>query len=148
MAFNDPTDFHTQAKVVALYHGTFEIAPVLHQALTGNGLCALYLATLGGEILGAATLKSPEVVMPTGHGVRPFAWVVSDVIVAPGARRRGIGLGLMRSLEGEVVRQGGRIIYLHTQGNNEAAIRLYVKAGYRRLRPQGSNVAFVKLIEE
>ena len=126
----------------------FDFVPILHQTLVGNGLYQLYCARLGGEVVGAAILKSSEVVMPIGGDIQPLAWAISDVITAPEVRRQGVGMRLVRHLEGQVMRLGGRIIYLYTEQENEAAIRLYVRAGFRRLRPQGRQAVFAKLIEE
>ncbi len=164
--FTDGLDFTTQQRITKLYEGVFDFVPILHQTLVGNGLFNLYIARqlfrpdeiligrscesvgLSNDIVGAAILKTPEAVMPIGSDIQPLAWVISDVVTAPDFRRQGIGLRLARHLEGEVIKRGGRIIYLYTEHENEAAIRLYVKAGFRRLRPQGRQTVFAKLIEE
>jgi GNAT superfamily N-acetyltransferase len=148
LPFRDAENFTIQSKILDLYRGVFDFAPILHAALMDNGLYNLYLASQGGVPLGAAVLKSPEAVMPTGEGVRPIAWVLSDVVVSAAARRQGIGMTLVKALEQEAWRKGGRILYLHTDDGNVAAIRLYERAGYWRLKPQGPNVIFAKWLEE
>jgi len=146
--FRDGEDFDTQAAITKLYRGWFDFGPIMHQTLVGNGIFYLYLVRYHGEVVGAGVIKSPETVMPTGQGVQPIAWVISDVVTKTTVRRRGVARRLLGTLEAEVVKKGGRIIYLHTEQTNEAAIRLYLKAGYQRLRPQGHNVVFAKLIGE
>lgn len=147
--FDNATDFTTQAQVVELYRGTFDIAPIMHQILVGNGLGELYLCWPQKPTIpiGALVLKSPEAVMPIGADCAPLAWVVSDVVTHEGYRGRGVGLTMLRSVEPLVWRRGGRIIYLFCDQANEAARGLYLKAGYCRLQDQGRNVVFVKLRE-
>jgi ribosomal protein S18 acetylase RimI-like enzyme len=147
--FSDARDLKTQRRIIELYDGVFEFAPILHQALSGNDALHIYVAYSPlSEVMGAAVLKSPESVWPIGAGVQPIAWVVSDVCTAAQHRRAGIGLVLMRQIEGVVRRVGGRILYLYTESTNEPAIGLYVKAGFERLRDQHDQAVFAKLIKE
>lgn len=153
--FKDPLDFDTQRAVTALYEGVFPIAPVMHQALTGNGMLNLFVAVDADPVVigrptlcGAAILKSPEAVCPIGEDVQPIAWVISDVVVHKEMRGRGIGLVLVKALEGVAIRNGGRILYLYTEDDNEPAIRLYEKAGFLRLKSQGDKAVFVKVVTD
>lgn len=145
--FQDGHDFATQQCIARLYDGVFDFVPILHQVLVGNGLFNLFVMRHVDDVVGAAVLKSPEITMPIGANVEPLAWVISDLVTTPPLRRRGLAARMVRHLEGQVVRRGGRIIYLFTDERNEAAIRLYVRSGFRRLRPQGRQAVFAKLIE-
>jgi GNAT superfamily N-acetyltransferase len=58
----------------------------------------------------------------------PIAHVV-HVVVAPDARRRGVGRGLMERVRSAVVEEGCRRWYLNVRANNGPAIRLYERSG-------------------
>ena len=153
--FKDPLDFVGQAAIAALYEGVFPIAPILHQALTGNGMLNLFVAAdidpvvIGTPtIRGAAILKSPESVCPIGEGINPLAWVISDVVVHESMRGRGIALALIRAVEDVAIRNGGRIIYLYTENDNKPALRLYEKAKFMRLKDQGDKAVFAKVVTD
>ena len=136
-------------RFVSLYCGTFNIAPIVHEVMTGRGLIRMFGVYEDAQLVGAATLKSPEIAFPIGEDVQPIAWVISDVIVDPAYRGRGIGLKLVEHLEGVATEScGGRILYLYTEQGNAPAISLYQKAGFERLRDQGGNVVLCKLVRE
>jgi ribosomal-protein-alanine N-acetyltransferase len=54
---------------------------------------------------------------------------VTNLLVDPGWRRRGIGLELMRALIDEAVAEGARHITLEVRSENDAARRLYARLG-------------------
>ena len=63
---------------------------------------------------------------------------VSDVAVAPGMRRRGVGEALLAHAEKIAHSWGKKALVLDVTARNEAAIRLYERRGYtvqRRRRP-------------
>jgi len=152
---SDPKDLSAAQEVIGLYGSEFPIAPVVHEVMTGRGLMEMFLAyerdqVVIGEppLVGAAVLKSPEVAVPIGAEIQPLAWVISDVMVSQKKRGQGVASVLVKHLEGEVVKRGGRIIYLYTGQQNHSAQRLYGKAGFEKLRDQGDQMVFAKLIRE
>jgi ribosomal-protein-alanine N-acetyltransferase len=54
---------------------------------------------------------------------------VTNLLVDPHWRRRGIGLELMRALIDEAVAEGARHITLEVRSENDAARRLYARLG-------------------
>lgn len=56
---------------------------------------------------------------------------LSNLAVSPRARRRKVGLALLRRAEAVAVEWGCRSMALHVDPENEAAVRLYEGAGYR-----------------
>lgn len=147
--FKDPLDTGLFNGVAYLY-GDHPIAPVLHQALTGAGMSHIFVVmddqVGNGTPVAAGLLNTPEAAVPIGVGVNPIAWVVSDMMTHPNCRRQGAAFLLLRHMEGVVERNGGRIIYLFTDGSNYPAQCLYEKAGYQRLRDQKDKAVYAKLI--
>lgn len=97
------------------------------------------VATLNGSVVGWAELhRSP-------------AWrlehvAVLTLAVAPQARRRGIGTGLLEKCYEWCRRVGARKVSLHVREGNEAALQLYLSEGFElegrergqiRLGPEG-----------
>lgn len=132
--------------VAALYGGTFNISPIIHEVMTGRGLIRFFVLYHGCQVAGAATLKSPETAFPIGDDVDPIAWVISDVLVREDMRGKGFGLELIKHLEDAAIQAGCRILYLYTEQGNDPAIALYQKAGFERLRDQAGNVVLCKLV--
>ncbi len=150
--FDDPLDTKMFTALVQLYE-PHPIAPILHQALTGNGLMHIFIvneAALGRNRrpVAAGILKTAEIFSPIGEGVSPVAWVIGDMITHSDFRRCGAATQLLSIMETAAIREGGRIIYLYTEGTNEAAKCLYEKAGYLRLRNQGDNAVYVKVVTD
>lgn len=56
---------------------------------------------------------------------------VSNLAVAPEARRQGVGLELVRRAEATAAAWGCRAVALHVDPDNAAAVGLYRAAGYR-----------------
>jgi ribosomal-protein-alanine N-acetyltransferase len=54
---------------------------------------------------------------------------VTNLLIDPTWRRRGIGMDLMRALIDEAVSQGARHITLEVRSQNDAARRLYARLG-------------------
>jgi [ribosomal protein S18]-alanine N-acetyltransferase len=94
------------------------------------------VAELAGEV--AAGLKEPE----PGERVLGFAVAqpfrktgrILTLDVVPEARRHGLASRLMLECEERVRRRGCTEMYLETAVNNEAALKLYHKLGYRIIR--------------
>lgn len=153
--FNDPRDFAVQRKLVALYEGQ-PFVEVMHQALTGVSGMWIYTAWLecgpgalwDGELVGAGLLKTSEAVMPIGQEVNPIGWAVSDMITHPKYRRHGVARALLKRMEGDAYRNGGRVLYLYTDVANTGAIELYRRTGFERMADQSKQAVFVRLLGE
>ena len=57
---------------------------------------------------------------------------IPTIEVLPVQRRRGVGAELLRRLEDSASNAGAGLIWLHVDPENDAAIRLYSAAGYKR----------------
>ena len=66
----------------------------------------------------------------------PDEYYVESISVAPAARGSGLGAALMRRAEERAVALGKRRMSLDVIGENEGAIRLYERLGYRITRTQ------------
>ena len=73
-----------------------------------------YLFALGGHLAGIA------------HAVR-----INGLGVSPGARRRGVGSGLLRRLESWARERGLHRLELRLMAPNDVAHALYLRAGFR-----------------
>ena len=82
-------------------------------------------------------LRRPAVVGYAGALVAAGEAHVMTVAVAAGARRRGVGVGLVRALLAEVRERGATAATLEVRESNEAARRLYERLGFvsHGLRP-------------
>lgn len=78
-----------------------------------------YVAEEDGQLLGGCGL-----LMIAGEGN------ISNVAVAPQARKRGVGTGLLRHLISEGDKEGLTAYTLEVRVSNEAAIGLYQKLGF------------------
>ncbi len=78
-----------------------------------------YVAEEDGHLLGGCGLW-----MVAGEGN------ITNVAVAPRARRRGVGTGLLNYLMMEGDREGVTAYTLEVRVSNEAAIRMYEKLGF------------------
>lgn len=88
----------------------------------------VFLAVSGDRLLGAATLS----LQTTGAARRGH---ISDVVVSPLWRRRGIGSALLETCEETCRQRGLGECTLDVDATNEAAIALYLGRGYRHHRP-------------
>ena len=66
---------------------------------------------------------------------------VSNVCVAPNVRRLGIGERLISDAIRTARRMGVQHLYIHVEKQNEAAVRLYRKAGFEQEQEEGVEVA-------
>ena len=69
---------------------------------------------------------------------------LSNLAVAPGARRGGVGTRLLRAAEAEARSWGCRAMALHVDPGNAAAVALYAAAGYRSVGRQPGWQAFLE----
>lgn len=85
---------------------------------------ATWIAEVAGQMAGFAIVKWAA----DRNGVRAY---VETLEVAPDARRCGVGRELLSRIEGSARQAGARLIWLHVEEGNEAALRLYETHGYR-----------------
>jgi ribosomal protein S18 acetylase RimI-like enzyme len=95
------------------------------EAIVGNPCCVLFVARLGGEIVGSLTLVLYRI--PT----QLKAWI-EDVVVDSAATRRGIGEALNRAALDEARRRGAKDVSLTSRPSREAANRLYQRLGFEQ----------------
>jgi putative acetyltransferase len=88
---------------------------------------ALFIAREGGVLLGCGAYRLQ------GDGSAE----VKSMFVMPGARGRGIGRAILAAIE-DAVRGRVTTLRLETGIKQDAAIRLYESAGFRRRGPFGS----------
>lgn len=81
----------------------------------------------GGRVLGYIRLKPPTSLPENAHVV-----LVSGLAVDPAARGRGVAAALLAAAEQEALAGGARKLSLRVLSTNEAAIRLYDRAGFAR----------------
>jgi GNAT superfamily N-acetyltransferase len=107
---------------------------------------ALLVAQDGGELLGACGVNVERQPALYASGYVP---VLANLVVDPGARRRGIGKRLVRQCEDVVRGWGYSKLFLKVEEANAPAQKLYSKLGYRSLQtdraaeiPRGSSGVF------
>jgi ribosomal-protein-alanine N-acetyltransferase len=97
-------------------------------AAAAAGRQAILVAEAQGAIVGAVTVGFHPG-LPAGRAH------ISDLLVAPLWRRRGIGSQLLAAAEQEARRRGSRECTLDVDAHNDAAIALYLRRGYAHYRP-------------
>jgi len=95
------------------------------RAIVDDGDSALFVARIGGQIVGGLTLAMYRI--PTGLK----AWI-EDVVVDEAARGRGVGEALNVAALEEARRRGARDVNLTSRPSREAANRLYERLGFHR----------------
>lgn len=66
-----------------------------------------------------------------GWGARePMSDYISDLWVAPGHQRQGVGRALLHAVEQDIFRAGYDVSVLETHAENGGAIRFYAREGY------------------
>ncbi len=114
-------------------------------AAAAAGRQAILVAEWGGQTVGTVTASF----VPAATG-QPRSGHISDLVVAPRWRRRGIATQLLTAAEEAVQRHGLGAVTLDVDADNDGAMRLYVRRGYRRLGPAqfpwGPGHTMVKLL--
>lgn len=95
------------------------------EAIVGNEHSVLFVARVGGRIVGSLTLAFYRI--PTGVK----AWI-EDVVVSDDARGRGIGAALNRAALAEAERRQVKDVSLTSRPSREAANRLYQRLGFEQ----------------
>ena len=105
------------------------------QAIVGNPNCCLFVARVGGEIVGSLTLAMYP--LPTGLK----AWI-DDVVVDSAVRGQGVGEALNHAALDEARQRGAKEVDLTSRPKREAANRLYQRLGFV---PRDTNVYRITL---
>jgi GNAT superfamily N-acetyltransferase len=100
----------------------FFAASVFPEVRAGNR--RLLVATLDGETVGTVQLS---VTLPPNQ---PHRCEVAKMMVAPAARRRGIGRALLKALDAQARAAGKSLITLDTRTGDKAE-PLYLSAGFK-----------------
>jgi ribosomal protein S18 acetylase RimI-like enzyme len=88
----------------------------------------LVVGRLDGVIAGSVQLSRA----PRNNEAQAFAGTISALFVAPWARGRGIGRGILMELERLAREQGLAVLNLDLRDSQQAAIGLYENLGYQR----------------
>ena len=88
----------------------------------------LVVGRLDGVVAGSVQLSRA----PRNNEAQAVAGTVSGLFVAPWARGRGIGHGIVRELEALARELGLVVLNLDLRDSQRAALRLYESLGYRR----------------
>lgn len=129
--FNDIHDLKTIEQLTRLYPEP--TVRVIYSIFSGASHQKVFVARDGATLLGAAIVGSLESIIPLGLDTTPIAYVLSDVMVDPEYRKRGVASALCASVISAVRLNQGRLLYLHTSENNLPANSLYAKLGFTRL---------------
>mmetsp|Transcript_7457 Transcript_7457/g.18976 ORF Transcript_7457/g.18976 Transcript_7457/m.18976 type:complete len:351 (-) Transcript_7457:432-1484(-) len=85
------------------------------------------------RIVGTLECSTHEFDRAPLRGYEGERFYVTEVAVAPHMRRRGVALKMIHAAEQVAVNRGVRVLYLHVDAHNDAAIRLYLRAGFQRV---------------
>lgn len=108
-------------------------------------LAAIHAAAFVGAEAWDAALFARQLAMPGVFGLlHPHAGLVlarlaadeAEILtlaVAPPARRRGVGMNLVRKAAAEAAARGGGTLFLEVSARNAAARALYGAAGFRQV---------------
>jgi ribosomal protein S18 acetylase RimI-like enzyme len=83
------------------------------------------VATVGGEVAGYVRLGRATPLRASDHVL-----TIAGLAVDPALQRQGIGSALLEAAAAEARRRGARRLTLRVLGPNEAARRLYERAGF------------------
>lgn len=128
-----PEDLAPLTRLVAAFHTETGIAqdePAREAALK---------PLLEGSPYGAAYLLGPRRA-PIGYVIVTFGWsieyggldaIVDEVFIRPGVRGRGVASGALAALPRALSGAGIRAVHLEVARDDDAAQRLYARAGFR-----------------
>jgi ribosomal-protein-alanine N-acetyltransferase len=92
-----------------------------------------YLAQPDRSVFLVATIKGKIVGYALAFHAKTRA-EVDSIAVAPAQRGQGVAVALMKRIVFRLARRGFKAVSLSVRLENEAAIRLYRKLGFRRIR--------------
>lgn len=91
----------------------------------------VFASVYSGDEIVAIGRAVVDAAVPGRHGGTPERWLgITGLAVAPDIRRRGLARAVLRALWQWGVTQGATRSYLQVASGNQAAIRLYLTAGY------------------
>lgn len=99
-------------------------------AAVDAGRQAILVAEVGGRTVGSVAMSFQ---VPASGGFRRGH--ISDLLVAPLWRRRGIARALLQAAEAAVAARGLPEVTLDVDAHNRAALALYFSSGYVHHRP-------------
>ena len=99
----------------------------------------------GEDVLGTADLSEQEMLLPT-HSLSEGLYL-SSMAVDACARRLGIGRALLEAAETRALSRGAEKLWLHVEGENEAALGLYKAAGYSQQPATAQHASFTNALE-
>jgi len=107
--------------------------------LSSRGLGPRYASTsdAGGEA-GRPSAMSPRI---PEHALKHRRAYVFNLCVSESARRRGVGLSLLREAESVAASLGVEFLYVHVEAHNVGAIALYRRGGYSYEKEETEDVA-------
>ena len=101
------------------------LAHVLDRRAGGAG--RIFVSEEGGAVVGFVGVLAR--VVPEPDETQAYAYV-SDLVVLPAYRRRGIGRALLERAEAYARGEGARVLRVGVLAKNEAAARLYRSLGF------------------
>ena len=128
-----PEDLDRVAGLVAAFHAEQGIE------MTDEARRAALLPMLEGIPHGAVYLIGPSRA-PIGYLVVTFGWsvefggldgFVDEIFIRPAVRGRGVATEVLTTLPAELAKAGMKGLHLEVDRDNERAIRLYGRAGFR-----------------
>ena len=93
------------------------------RAAFAEGICEYIVTEDGGKVVGYALFR---VLFEDAE--------IMSLAVDPSTRRAGAGAAMMARLLSRVTERGGQTVFLEVRASNEAAIALYEKLGFARVR--------------
>ena len=85
-----------------------------------------FVAELDGNVIGMACLRLNDCLFQTTPAAE-----LTELLVGPSVRRRGVGRALVRRIEAEAAAAGAVELYLMTALQNETAQAFYAALGYQ-----------------
>jgi GNAT superfamily N-acetyltransferase len=92
---------------------------------TTTGPMRAFLARVDGIAVGICLIA----ICPASLTLGEF-WMVRDVFVDPGWRRKGVARALLDAVRAAAQRRGARRLTLQTEDDNAIALRLYERLGF------------------
>jgi ribosomal protein S18 acetylase RimI-like enzyme len=85
----------------------------------------VFVAEEGGRFVGFAVTTEVPASLRLAH-----FWQIRDLFVQPSYRRLGVGRDLLALVRDAAIASGALRLVLHTEDDNDAALRLYADSGY------------------